>query len=122
MKMSEWEYQTLLAQRQKAWGRPSGLPPNDSSKEEDLLKRVRSLARLHGWLCYHTYDSRRSEPGFPDVVATNGQRVLFAELKNKTGKVTREQQQWLELLAHAQTIDVHLWRPSDDVAAYFGAL
>lgn len=118
MRMSEGDYQALLARRLKTWENRSGLP-RDAVKEDEVLKRVRSVARVHGWLCYHTYDARRSEPGFPDVVATNGRRLLFAELKSRTGKVTIEQARWLELLERATAIDVRLWRPGDAIDDYF---
>src|SRR5262252_7165860 len=69
--------------------------------EAGLLEHIRALARRSGWLCYHTHDSRRSEAGFPDLVLTNGQRVLFLECKTSTGKLTEAQARWLALLAHS---------------------
>jgi hypothetical protein len=34
--------------------------------EKDFQETVLTLARLRGWKCYHTHDSRRSEAGFPE--------------------------------------------------------
>lgn len=58
-------------------------------------------ARAAGWLAYHTHDSRRSEPGFPDAVFVRDGRIVFAELKAARGRVTPEQRAWLEALGKA---------------------
>ena len=68
---------------------------------------------LFGWLCYHTHDSRRSEPGFPDIVMVRPPSVLFAELKTDTGRVTPAQRMWLEALGRCPGIEAYVWRPSD---------
>lgn len=82
--------------------------------ESQLLAAVRQLAELTSWLCYHTHDSRRSEPGFPDLVlcSTRQRRVLFVELKSETGTVTGEQDTWLIAL-DACGFEVAVWRPAD---------
>lgn len=41
---------------------------------------------------YHTHDSRRSEPGFPDVVAWLPGRVVVVECKAERGRLTLEQE------------------------------
>jgi hypothetical protein len=83
--------------------------------EAQLLGKIRYLARLYGWRrVYHTHDSRRSDPGFPDLVLVHpGQRrIVFAELKTATGRTTPVQDAWLADLAAAGA-EVHLWRPAD---------
>lgn len=70
---------------------------------------------LCGWLglhVYHTYDSRRSQAGFPDLVIVGPHGVIFAELKSTKGRVSVTQQEWLDRLAAADA-RVHLWRPED---------
>ena len=99
-----------MAQDQRSPGRAS---PEDREAEERFLARVRSLAKANGWLCYHTHRSDRSEAGFPDLVCTNGARILIAELKSATGKLTKEQAWWIELLRHTGTVDVRVWKPKD---------
>lgn len=91
------------------------------ASEDRFLSSVVRLATGHGWLCYHTHDSRRSAAGFPDLVCTDGTRLLVAELKNATGKLTKEQAVWLELLRHTEQCDVYLWRPKDwpAITTYF---
>lgn len=87
--------------------------------EKQFLAMVRQLARLHGWLCIHHHDSRRSEPGFPDLVlvprprrgAPTG-RTIFAELKTDTGKLTVEQELWIATL-ESDGQNVYVWRPRD---------
>lgn len=73
--------------------------------------QVVQIARLHGWTSYHTHDSRRSVAGYPDLTLVRGSRLIFAELKRQTGRTTREQQEWLDLLAGAGA-ETYLWRPS----------
>jgi hypothetical protein len=81
--------------------------------EARLQQMVIDLARWAGFLHYHTVDSRKSRPGFPDLVlvhATTG-RLVIAELKSDTGRVTDAQQAWLSHLGKRH--EVHLWRPAD---------
>ena len=81
--------------------------------EKAFQAAVVELARLCRWRCYHTYDSRRSTPGFPDLVLLRGNRLIFAELKRQRGTVTVDQRGWLAALAATGAVDVRLWRPSD---------
>lgn len=79
--------------------------------EREFQELVVQTAMYHGWRTYHTHDSRRSDPGFPDLVLVRD-RVIFAELKSAAGKVRPEQGAWIDALRDAGA-DVHLWRPSD---------
>jgi len=81
-------------------------------KESEFEAQVRQLARLYGWLCYHTWRSIHSPAGFPDLVLLRGQRLVFAELKTARGKLTTAQQQWLEALRQTAA-EVYVWRPDD---------
>lgn len=76
------------------------------------MARVVKLARSLNWRCYHTYDSRRSEAGFVDLVLVRPPRLIFAELKAGDGKITPVQRTWLDLLAACKA-EVYVWRPSD---------
>jgi hypothetical protein len=79
--------------------------------ERDLQAAVVDLARTLGFLTYHTHDSRRSQPGFPDLVLCHPRSgaLLFAELKDARRKVTPEQDEWLRALAVRGVAFV--WRP-----------
>ena len=82
--------------------------------EKDFQAQVLDLARLCGWLCYHTHDSRRSAPGFPDLVLVRPPRLVFAELKSEEGKLRPEQRAWLKTLASCtQAPESYMWRPRD---------
>lgn len=84
--------------------------------EKGFQQAIIDLARLSGWLCYHTFDSRRSAKGFPDLVMVKNGKILFIEVKTEKGKLTEHQQEWLASLEAVEkentTILVDLWRPS----------
>lgn len=81
--------------------------------ERQLQDAIVQTARLLGWLTYHTYDSRRSDPGFPDLVLVRGPRLIFAELKTEKGRMTAEQEHWRDLLQAVTAVEAYLWRPAD---------
>jgi VRR-NUC domain len=67
--------------------------------EKQFQAQVVELARLGGWLLYHTHDFRRSAPGFPDLVMVRPPRLVFAELKTEKGRIRPEQRVRLEGLS-----------------------
>lgn len=79
------------------------------------MQQVVEMARITGHLVYHTYDSRKSEPGFPDlcIVGRNRERPLFVELKLDKGKLTRAQLKWAAVLKLTPGADYRIWRPKD---------
>ena len=89
---------------------------NEPKNEKEFTSQVKFEARLQGWLTYHTFDSRRSDPGFPDLCLVRDQRLIFAELKFKKGRVSEYQQEWLDRLDKiCPPVEVYLWRYPDDV-------
>jgi len=82
-------------------------------KERDLQMAVLQVARLYGWLAYHTFDSRRSAPGFPDLVLVRPPRLVFAELKGEHGQLSRHQVTWLSALEQVPGVQVETWAPRD---------
>ena len=88
--------------------------------ERDLQDSIRVAAMRTGWLVFHDHDSRRSDPGFPDLVlcrraddtAWRGPRLLFIELKTDKGKATPFQQVWLSALGAAGQV-ARIVRPVD---------
>jgi hypothetical protein len=86
--------------------------------EKQFQEAVIDFARALGWLVYHTFDSRRSAAGFPDLVLVRREQLIFAELKTERGRVSEPQQEWIQSLllierATARTVSVAVWRPSD---------
>ncbi len=87
--------------------------------EHQLMGVVIELANVLGWLVSHFRPARTDQgwrtpvsadgKGFPDLVIVRD-RVIFAELKSKTGRLTYEQGLWREMLEYAG-VEYHLWRP-----------
>ena|ERR1035437_3632927 len=85
-----------------------------SVTEDELLAYVTDLLKLHHWHWNHSRDSRRSNPGLPDLIMVKHGRIIFAELKKEIGgRVSHAQQEWLDQLRENHCIEVFLWRPSD---------
>ena len=77
--------------------------------EADFQWWLRKRALEFGWLYHHNYDSRRSDPGFPDTVMVRGDRIIFAELKAPKGKLSDPQTTWLEALGDVD-VESYVWR------------
>jgi hypothetical protein len=92
----------------------------DDVLEKEWQQQVVALLRTLGYRCYHTHDSRRSQPGFPDLVAIRD-RVIYLELKREKGTLTAKQVEWLSGLAKAGA-EVYVVRPRhfDHLAAALG--
>lgn len=81
-------------------------------KEAHLQGAVIDMCRLFGVAWYHSYSSRRSVAGWPDLALCGSRGFMLRELKTATGRLTAEQQQWgLTLRAAGVAWDV--WRPAD---------
>lgn len=90
--------------------------------ERDFQEQVIHFAQLNGWRVAHFRPARTEKgwrtpvqangQGFPDLVLTRRDRLVFAELKSDTGTVTREQAAWLDALA-ATGAETHVWSPDD---------
>ena len=82
--------------------------------EKQFQQQVRELMRLLGWEEYHTWNSLHSTNGFPDILAMRekDRRIIVAELKSETGKVTEDQKRWLYLFGICG-VPSYVWRPGD---------
>lgn len=83
--------------------------------EADLQAQVTKIATQLGFIVYHTHDSRRSEPGYPDVAIVGHGRYLLRELKREGKNPTPDQKRWIHELDQAG-VDVAVWRPVDLVS------
>lgn len=107
---SEGDYQAYLRTR--------GVWPMPEVSEKLFLATVTRVARDAGFLCYHTWRSKRSPEGFPDLVLVHPTRpretspVFLVELKTATGQVTPAQAAWVDALDARTTVSA-LWRPDD---------
>ena len=81
--------------------------------EKQFMQNVIDLAKILGFAVYHTHDSRRSQGGWPDLVLLKDGRMIAAELKSERGRVTQEQEAWLDGLGEVAGIESYLWRPGD---------
>lgn len=91
---------------------PPVVPIEERLSEREFQAAVIALAKVCGWMVYHTHDSRKSEAGFPDLTLVRPGRLIFAELKAADGRVSAPQATWMEAL-QAAGVEVFLWRPCD---------
>jgi hypothetical protein len=101
-----------------------------SISEADFQQSVIELARALGWIVAHFRGVRIQRAngqiyyqtpvsadgkGFPDLVLAHPkkQRTIFAELKSEDGKVSPEQQGWLDILQVNRGVEVYVWKPSE---------
>ena len=79
--------------------------------EREFQAQLIKVVEMLGGLVYHTYDSRRSAKGYPDLtIVTPDRQVKFVELKSVKGHITDPQRAWLIALPDHQA---YLWRPDD---------
>src|SRR5262245_34098117 len=78
---------------------PGSLP--DDMLELPFMEESRRLAEAQGWTPYHTYSSKKSDEGFPDLVLVRGRAVVWIECKEHTRVPTEKQTIWLHLLTYA---------------------
>lgn len=100
----------------------TALAAGSMTPEAAFQVRVVRLATDRGWRVYHTHDSRRSDPGFPDLVLVRPPRVLFVELKAGRRRLSDDQVAWLELLEACDRVDAFVLRGrldgTDDLSAF----
>lgn len=88
------------------------MPSKPKLTEKQFQAQVVALAKLCGWKCYHTHNSRHSAPGFPDLVLARRGQIVMAELKVGKNKPSAAQRDWLAELALCPVI-ARLWYPED---------
>ncbi len=90
--------------------------------EAQFKNSVIEIATRYGWFVHHDLPAMnrrgawathiQGNTGFRDLVLLNNRGVLvFAELKTDIGRVSKQQEQWLERLDKTQAI-VQVWRPN----------
>lgn len=81
--------------------------------EKDFMQAVLDAARYLGWTCFHAHDSRRSDPGFPDICCVKQGHLIFWECKTERGLLSAHQSWWLEQLRSIPGVTAAVIRPSD---------
>jgi hypothetical protein len=90
--------------------------------EKEFQKSVIELAQTLGWRVAHFRTARTKHgwatavaadgKGFPDLCMVRFERIVFAELKAKTGRLGPEQEVWREKISRT-TAEMYVWRPND---------
>ena len=89
--------------------------------ESAFQAQLEHLLRLYGWKYTHFRPAlvrgRWMTPlvgdaGFPDLVATNGDSLIFIEVKSAIGRLSAGQKAWRNFLESAGA-EYYLWRPAD---------
>lgn len=105
--------------------RPATEPRTEAGRrlaEADWMRQVMEFAQLMGWETFHprparTLDGWRTPgsgsmaKGWPDLVLVRDGRLIFAELKTDTGRLTASQDRVGGILN--EVAEYHVWRPSD---------
>ena len=98
--------------------------------EKQFQAAVRKLAALQGWDVKCTWNSLHSPAGEPDLRMVRGQRIIYAELKTETGRLSPAQAETLAGLRRCAAgintaihgsvephpvvgFGVYVWRPGD---------
>ncbi len=78
--------------------------------EKAFMQQIIQLAKLRGYMVFHTHDSRHSASGFPDLILVKGRVLIAAEIKVGKNKPTLAQEIWLRALSDAG-VNVFVWTP-----------
>jgi hypothetical protein len=91
--------------------------------EKQLQNAVIEAAQILGWRVAHFRTSMNLKggystavaadgKGFPDLVLVRGERLMFIELKSRSGKTSDHQNVWLSDL-NKTAAEVFVFRPND---------
>lgn len=96
--------------------------PDLATSERELQDAVTGLAGVLGWRWVHfrparTVDGWRTPvegdgAGWPDLFMVRSGRIIAAELKSSSGRLSPAQDAWLGRLELAG-VETHVWRPDD---------
>ena len=87
------------------------LMANYRQSEKEFRQQVLDLALHLGYKTYFTWGSFHSPKGYPDLTLVRETRLIFIELKSERGKLSLEQEEWLEALRATRKCEVYSWYP-----------
>ena len=79
--------------------------------EKEFQAVVLEAAKVNGWMAYHTYDSRKSQSGFPDLILIRGAVCLALELKSDKGVPSAAQKKWIKAFKQVKIIEADFAYP-----------
>ena len=90
-----WTHDELTAYRQKRTTL-NEVDKTDASESEDsesrLQRRIIEYCESNGYYVFHDYSRAVNKPGHPDlIIAMPEGRIVWIELKSKTGRMTDDQ-------------------------------
>lgn len=85
-----------------------------TATERELTSWVMGLAGSCGWLVHHNPDSRRVQPGIPDLILLRPPELLFIELKRlgKRSTLRPKQVEWIDSLQRCGQ-EAEVWTPAE---------
>lgn len=80
--------------------------------EEQTQSAICNLCDYLHLKWFHNPDSRRVNPGLPDLIIIGPRGVIYVELKSRTGELRKAQEETIVLLRQSQQ-RVFVWRHTD---------
>ena len=91
--------------------------------EAQFQQQIIDLGHLYGWRIAHFRPALTSKgyktpvsadgKGFPDLVMVKRARLIFAEVKSDTGKLSPEQKDWITALTCSMRCECYIWKPEN---------
>jgi VRR-NUC domain. len=89
--------------------------------ERAVQKAVEDMLTLYGWKFFHAPDNKPSAgtgrvqkivPGFPDIIAIRGTRIIVIENKKELEQPREDQEEWLRAFKATGKVETYVIRPS----------
>ena len=87
-------------------------------RENDIKRQIKDFLKLKHIFCYHLLQGLGAYPGLPDMVAHIGGRVVYIEVKKRSGKLTPAQELF-EAQCEEDGVDYWVVRDVADMAGRF---
>jgi hypothetical protein len=90
--------------------------------ESSVQKAVQDMLTSYGWKWFHAPDNKPSAstgrvqkivPGFLDILALRGTRIVIIENKRETEQLREDQEEWMEAWRRTGKAETYVVRPSN---------